>query len=184
MDYNYVYSELEKRGVRTSGSYDRMVARLSRFLEIENRTPVSHAVLNDPPSIVRLDLEEDDLNAARILCEMNESRILCECAKLPVHERVDRLEHLTHNSLTRLENSLNEFVGNENIFHRFEELENRIQRIEAIVNTLQRHTQVAEVPTFSNNEPRRQALTADSTHQSYAGSPSTNYTSSISVVGC
>jgi len=134
-DYQTIKQELEKRGARTSGSYERMVERLNRFLEMETRTiqppttpPSSHFPLNDPPSIVRLELDEDDLNAARILCE---------CARTPVEERVDRLE------LT-----LMELLGNENIYHRMEEIEARIRRLERIADATEQRVYAVEKLTI------------------------------------
>lgn len=151
---NDIKKELEKRGARTSGSYERMVERLHRFLEMENRnvqTPAklpaptsaeSHFPLNDPPSIIRMELNDDDLNAARILCE---------CAKTPVEDRVDRLEL-----------SMLELLGNENIYHRMEDIEARIRRLERIADATEHRVyaletltiyknNVVEVPVFNND---------------------------------
>jgi hypothetical protein len=136
-DYQTIKHELEKRGARTSGTYERMVERLNRFLEMETRkiqtTPppspqASHFPLNDPPSIVRLEFDEEDLNAARILCE---------CSRTPVEERVDRVE------LT-----LMELLGNENIYHRMEDIEARIRRLERIADATEQRVYAVEKLTI------------------------------------
>jgi hypothetical protein len=120
-DLRLVRAELERRGAKTFGTLERCTERLQRFLDAEARavktpprSPESHFPLNDPPSIVRLELDEDDLNAARILCE---------CSRVPIEDRVDRLE------LT-----LMELLGNENIYHRMEDIEARIRRLERIAD--------------------------------------------------
>jgi hypothetical protein len=140
---NDIKKELEKRGARTSGSYERMVERLHRFLEVENRkvqtppkppaptSPASHVPLNDPPSIIRMELDDDDLNAARILCE---------CARTPVEERIDRLEL-----------SMMELFGNENIYHRMEDIEARIRRLERIADATEQRVYALETLTIYKN---------------------------------
>jgi hypothetical protein len=104
-DLRIVREELARRGAKTFGTLERCRERLQRFLDAEARavktppvSPQSHFPLNDPPSIVRLELDEDDLNAARILCE---------CSRVPIEDRVDRLEL-----------SMLQLFGNENIYHR------------------------------------------------------------------
>ena len=121
-DLRLIRAELERRGAKTFGTLERCTERLQRFLEAEARvvktppptSPESHFPLNNPPSIIRMELDDEDLNAARILCE---------CAKTPVEERVDRLEL-----------SMLELFGNENIYHRMEEIETRIRRLERIAD--------------------------------------------------
>jgi len=146
-DLRLVRAELERRGAKTFGSLERCTERLQRFLDAEARavktppqSPESHFPLNDPPSIVRLELDEEDLNAARILCE---------CANTPVEERVDRLE------LT-----LMELLGNENIYHRMEDIEARIRRLERIADATEHRVYALEkkgsiyvnVPVFNEND--------------------------------
>ena len=89
-----------------------------------------------------MELNDDDLNAARILCE---------CAKTPVEDRVDRLEL-----------SMLELLGNENIYHRMEDIEARIRRLERIADATEHRVyaletltiyknNVVEVPVFNND---------------------------------
>jgi hypothetical protein len=146
-DLRLVRAELERRGAKTFGSLERCTERLQRFLDAEARavktppqSPESHFPLNDPPSIVRLELDEEDLNAARILCE---------CANTPVEERVDRLEL-----------SMLELFGNENIYHRMEDIEARIRRLERIADATEHRVYALEkkgsiyvnVPVFNEND--------------------------------
>jgi hypothetical protein len=84
-----------------------------------------------------MELDDEDLNAARILCE---------CANTPVEERVDRLEL-----------SMLELFGNENIYHRMEEMETRIRRLERIADATEQRVYelekkasiYVEVPVFT-----------------------------------
>jgi hypothetical protein len=93
--------------------------------------------MNDPPSIIRMELDDDDLNAARILCES---------ANTPVEERVDRLEF-----------SMMELFGNENIYHRMEEMETQIRRLQRIADAMEqrvyalekKQSNYVEVPVFT-----------------------------------
>jgi predicted transposase YdaD len=59
-------------------------------------------------------LDDEDLNAARIMHEMS---------RTPLDERVDRLEL-----------SMLQLFGNENIYHRMEDIEARIRRLERIAD--------------------------------------------------
>ena len=143
-DLHLIRAELERRGAKTFGTLERCTERLQRFLDAEARvvktpppSPQSHFPLNDPPSIIRMELDDDDLNAARILCE---------CSKTPVEERVDRLEL-----------SMMELFGNENIYHRMEEMETRIRRLERIADATEQRVYelekkasiYVEVPVFT-----------------------------------
>jgi hypothetical protein len=143
-DLHLIHAELERRGAKTFGTLERCTERLQRFLDAEARavktpplSPESHFPLNDPPSVIRMELDDDDLNAARILCE---------CANTPVEERVDRLEL-----------SMLELFGNENIYHRMEEMETRIRRLERIADATEQRVYelekkasiYVEVPVFT-----------------------------------
>jgi hypothetical protein len=143
-DLHLIRAELERRGAKTFGTLERCTERLQRFLDAEARavktpppSPESHFPMNDPPSIIRMELDDDDLNAARILCE---------CSKTPVEDRVDRLEL-----------SMMELFGNENIYHRMEEMETRIRRLERIADATEQRVYelekkasiYVEVPVFT-----------------------------------
>jgi len=143
-DLHLIHAELERRGAKTFGTLERCTERLQRFLDAEARavktpplSPESHFPLNDPPSVIRMELDDEDLNAARILCE---------CANTPVEERVDRLEL-----------SMLELFGNENIYHRMEEMETRIRRLERIADATEQRVYelekkasiYVEVPVFT-----------------------------------
>jgi hypothetical protein len=134
-DLRLVRAELERRGAKTFGSLERCTERLQRFLDAEARavktppvSPQSHFPMNNPPSIIRMELDDEDLNAARILCE---------CARTPVEDRVDRLE------LT-----LMELLGNENIYHRMEDIEARIRRLERIADATEQRVYAVEKLTI------------------------------------
>ena len=146
-DLHLIRAELERRGAKTFGSLERCKERLQRFVEAEAHavktpppppsSPESHFRMNDPPSIIRMELDDDDLNAARILSE---------CAKTPVEERVDRLEL-----------SMMELFGNENIYHRMEEIETQIRRLQRIADATEqrvyalekKQSNYVEVPVFT-----------------------------------
>jgi len=131
-DLRIVREELARRGAKTFGTLERCTERLQRFLDAEARAiktpPPSISPLNDPPSIVRLELDDEDLNAARILCE---------CSRVPIEDRVDRLE------LT-----LMELLGNENIYHRMEDIEARIRRLERIADATEQRVYAVEKLTI------------------------------------
>jgi hypothetical protein len=150
-DLHLIRAALERRGAKTFGSLERCKERLQRFVEAEARavktppppppphpsSPESHVPMNDPPSIIRMELDDDDLNAARILCES---------ANTPVEERVDRLEF-----------SMMELFGNENIYHRMEEMETQIRRLQRIADAMEqrvyalekKQSNYVEVPVFT-----------------------------------
>lgn len=144
-DLHLIRAELERRGAKTFGTLERCAQRLQRFLDAEAHavktppplSPESHFRLNDPPSIIRMELDGEDLNAARILCEYS---------RTPVEERVDRLEL-----------SMMELFGNENIYHRMEEIETRIRRLERIADATEQRVYelekkasiYVEVPVFT-----------------------------------
>jgi hypothetical protein len=147
-DLHLIRAELERRGAKTFGTLERCKERLRRFVEAEAHavktppppppsSPESHVPMNDPPSIIRMELDDDDLNAARILCES---------ANTPVEERVDRLEF-----------SMMELFGNENIYHRMEEIETQIRRLQRIADATEqrvyalekKQSNYVEVPVFT-----------------------------------
>ena len=74
-DLRLIRAELERRGAKTFGSLERCAERLQRFLEAEARvvktptpaSPESHFPLNNPPSVIRMELDDEDLNAARMI---------------------------------------------------------------------------------------------------------------------
>lgn len=135
-DLQIVREELARRGAKTFGTLERCTERLQRFLDAEARavkTPPpspcpssseTHFPMNNPPSVIRMELDDEDLNAARILCE---------CANTPVEERVDRLEL-----------SMLELFGNENIYHRMEDIEARIRRLERIADATEHRVYALE----------------------------------------
>ncbi len=139
----HIYNELEKRGARTSGTLERMTERLQRFLDAEAATPSPPPPspilegLATPPRVIRtlnLDLEEDDLNAARILCE---------CSRVPVEERLDRDECSLleiHECLQTLKTQI------ERLERIVDSLENRLYRVEC-KTSIYDEEQVVVVPT-------------------------------------
>jgi len=143
-DLRLVRAELERRGAKTFGSLERCTERLQRFLDAEARavktpplSPQSHFPLNSPPSVIRMELDDDDLNAARIMEDMS---------RTPLDDRVDRLEL-----------SMLELFGNENIYHRMEDIEARIRRLERIADATEQRVYelekkasiYVEVPVFT-----------------------------------
>ena len=130
-DLRLIRAELERRGAKTFGSLERCAERLQRFLDAEARavktpplSPESHFPLNTPPSVIRMELDDEDLNAARIINEMS---------RTPLNDRVDRLEL-----------SMLELFGNENIYHRMEEIETRIRRLERIADATEQRVYALE----------------------------------------
>lgn len=147
MSYTYIYNELEKRGARTSGTLERMTERLQRFLDAERASPSPPSPspilrnLQTPPRVVRrldLDLDEDDLNVARILCE---------CSRVPVEERLDRDECSIieiQNRLDRLEAMIQHCVVQSH--------QARIERLETIADTLEHRMYRIECKTCIYDE--------------------------------
>jgi predicted transposase YdaD len=84
-----------------------------------------------------MELDDDDLNAARIMEDMS---------RTPLDDRVDRLEL-----------SMLELFGNENIYHRMEDIETRIRRLERIADATEQRVYelekkasiYVEVPVFT-----------------------------------